>query len=347
MTTTIDADKLAGLGRALLTQAGLSDADAATVADSLVAADLRGVASHGIMRLPIYLERMGRGLIQVRPEIQVERTGPATARLDGGAGPGQVVALAAMREAIELAREAGAGFVSVRNSSHFGAAAWYADIAAREGMIGLAFTHSEADVVPFGGARPALGTNPLAVGIPRGEGRAPLVLDMATSEVAMGKVLLAAAQGREIPSGWAVDAEGRDTTDPTRARAVRPMSGPKGYGLALVVEVLAGVLAGARTGDQLKRMYDDFDGPQGVGHLLGAIDVGRFIEPGLFAAGLEDLLGRLVAVPPADGFDEVLLPGDVELRAEERHRAEGVPLAPDTERKLRELGEAAGVAWPD
>lgn len=341
----VDAATLTRFCHDALVAAGLRPADAATMAASLVAADLRGVASHGVMRLPIYVRRMRLGLIATRPVIEVERTAPATAVVDGGNGPGQVVAQRAMREAVALAREAGAGFVAVRRSNHFGAAGWFALQAAEAGMIGVAVTHAEADVVPFGGTRAALGTNPLAFAVPRADGP-PLVLDLATSAVAMGKVLLAAKQGRSIPDGWAVDADGEPTTDPARVRAVLPMAGPKGYGLALVIEVLSALLSGSRSGSEVKRMYDDFDAPQEIGHFLGAVDVARFVPLDAFTHSLEGLAARITSVPPAAGHDEVLLPGAVEERAEARNRRDGIPLPDEVHRDLLALGESLDVAWP-
>jgi ureidoglycolate dehydrogenase (NAD+) len=338
-------EALAGFCRQVLLQAGLGEEDAATVADSLVAADLRGVATHGVMRLPIYVERLRRGLIAARPAIRVRRTGPATATLDGGNGPGQVVALRAMEEAVAIAEEAGVGLVAVHGSNHFGAAGWFALHAAERGMIGLALTHAEADAVPFGGRRAALGTNPLAVAVPRADGP-PVLLDMATSAVAMGRVMVARRQGQPIPDGWAVDADGQPTTDPRKAKAVVPLAGPKGYGLAFVVEVLAGLLSGSRTGTEVRRMYDDFEQPQGIGHLLGAIDPARFLAPEDFTGGVERLAGQLKATPPAAGFDEVLLPGEPEERTRQRHRRDGIPIPDELARELAALGAELAVPWP-
>lgn len=341
----VDPESLTSFCRRVLVAVGLSEEDAATVAGSLVAADLRGVSTHGVMRLPIYVERMRRGLIATRPSIRVRRTGPATATLDGGNGPGQVVAMRAMREAVALAEAAGVGLVSVHASNHFGAAGWFALHAAGRGMIGLALTHAEADVIPFGGRRSALGTNPLAVAVPRADGP-PIVLDMATSAVAMGRVLLARKRGEPIPDDWAVDADGEPTTDPDQARAVRPMAGPKGYGLAFVVEVLAGLLSGSRFGTDVRRMYDDFEEAQGIGHLLGAVDPARFVAPEAFTGGVDRLAAQLKATPPATGFDEVLLPGEPEDRAEARHRRDGVPVAEEVQHELAALGEAFAIDWP-
>jgi ureidoglycolate dehydrogenase (NAD+) len=341
----VDATALTRFARDLLVAAGLRPDDADVVAASLVAADLRGVGSHGVLRLPIYVERIRLGLVATDPVIEVRRTGPATAVVDGGNGPGQVVATRAMREAIALAREAGAGFASARHSNHFGAAGWFAMQAAEAGMVGIALTHCEADVLPYGGARAALGTNPIAVAAPRA-GAPPLLVDMATSAVARGKISLAASEGRSIPGDWAVDADGQATTDPAAVRAVRPMAGPKGYGLAVVVEILAGLLSGSRTGVEIRRMYDDFTAPHDVGHFLGAIDVARFVPLDAFTAALDGLAAQLRSVPPASGFDEVLLPGEPEERNEARNRRDGVPIHDELHRDLLALGESLGVAWP-
>jgi ureidoglycolate dehydrogenase (NAD+) len=339
----VQAEELAGYCTRILTSLGVPEEDAATVADGLVTADLRGVASHGVMRLPIYVTRLRQGLVSPRPLLHLERTGPATAVLDGGNGFGHVVATHAMRHAVAIAREAGAATVAVRRSNHFGTAGWYAARAAEQGMIGWAVTHSEADVIPFGGRAPALGTNPLAIAAPASGG--PVVLDMATSIVAMGRVLRAAQQGQAIPGDWAVDADGNPTTDPDRARAVRPMAGPKGYGLAVMIDLLVSGLSGSAFGTGIRRMYDDFEHPQEVGHLLGAIDIVRFVPLEEFREHAGRLTAALKAVPPAAGAAEVLLPGEPEDRAEQRNRADGVPLDEQVWASLSALGSELGVGW--
>lgn len=344
MSTRVNADRLARFCTGVLVAVGLSREDAEVVAGSLVAADLRGTASHGVLRLPVYVRRIRAGLIAARPEITVDRTGPATAVLDGGDGPGQVVGLRAMREAMAMAREAGIGVVAVRRSNHFGAAGWYTLRAAEEGMVGWAITHAEADVIPYGGRTPALGTNPLAVAAPRAGGP-PVMLDMATSNVPMGRVLLAAQEGRAIPGDWAVDAAGDPTTDARAARAVRPMAGPKGYGLAVMIDLLISGLTGSAFGTGVRRMYDDFEHPHGVGHLIGALDVSRFTDPEAFADQAAALSAALKGVEPAEGFDEVLLPGEVEQRAEQANRRDGIPLSAESQQALAMLGDEVGVPW--
>jgi ureidoglycolate dehydrogenase (NAD+) len=326
----------------VLTAVGLSDEHATLVARSLVEANLRGVDSHGLLRLPIYVKRMEMGLINVKPSLTVERTANATAKLDADNGPGQVAGIEAMKVALELARESGCGIVSVRGSNHFGAAAFFAVEAPRADMIGIALTHAEADVVPFGGRTPQLGTNPIAIALPV-TGREPLVLDMATSIVSMGKVLAAAAEGTDIPEGWAVDEDGNPSTDPRRARAVLPMAGPKGYGLALVIDALSALLAGAAFGSHIRRMYDDFSTPQEIAHLFVVLDPGRFVPTDEFKSRLAELIDEIKTTAPADGFDEVLVPGEVEVRTQSA-RADGIPLPEAVVEQLEAIGARYGTS---
>jgi ureidoglycolate dehydrogenase (NAD+) len=282
------------------------------------------------------------GLINSHPQVVVRRTGRSTAIVDGDNGPGQVVGARAMDEAITLASESGIGACSARASNHFGTAGWIAARAAERSMIGIAASHAEADVIPFGGRVPWLGTNPVAVAVPGPT--AAMVLDMATSNVAMGKVLLAAREGRPIPDDWAVDDDGRPTTDATAARAVRPLGGPKGYGLAVMVDVLCALLSGTAFGPHIKRMYDDFDVPQDISHLVVAMDVSRFVEPSVFKERLEAFGGELKSVPPADGFPEVLLPGEPEESRRAEARRAGADVPTQTIEDLRSLAAELGVA---
>ncbi|MGH2819423.1 MAG: Ldh family oxidoreductase, partial [Actinomycetota bacterium] len=319
MSRTIGHEELRSFCEDVLEAAGLSSEHASVVGGSLVEANLRGVDSHGVMRLPIYVQRMEMGLVNVRPELRVERTADATATLDADDGPGQVATLEAMRVAVDLARRAGAGVVSIRNSTHFGAAAFFAMEACRADMIGIALTHAGADVVPYGGRLARLGTNPIGIALPTEEWP-PLVLDMATSIVALGKVFVAAAEGRDIPPDWAVDEHGNPCTDPNRVRAVRPMAGPKGSGLALVIDALCALLAGAAFGVHIRRMYEDFSEPQRISHLVLALDPARFVPVGEFKKRMVELAREVKDTPPEDGFDEVRTPGEVEARTESIRR---------------------------
>lgn len=342
----VKANGLKGFCQEVLVKVGLGEIDAQIVADSLVEANLRGVDSHGVMRLPIYVKRMKMGLISTRPQMKLKRTSPSTALLDGGNGPGQVVALRAMEEAIKIAKETGVGFVAVKNSNHFGTAAYFAMRALQDDMIGFAISHAEADVIPFGGRKPCLGTNPIAIAIPT-KGDLPIVLDMATSIVAMAKVILAAKEGRLIPEDWAVDTEGNPTTDPKKVQAVRPLGGPKGYGLAVIVDVLSSILTGSAFGVHINRMYDNFSEPQAIGHFIGAINIASYIPPEEFKERVDQMIQEIKSTPPAEGFDEVLLPGEPEAMTEKKRLKEGIPLSKEVYSELKRLGEEFGISLND
>jgi ureidoglycolate dehydrogenase (NAD+) len=331
---------------ALLAAAGLRDDAAGLVADTLVAADVRGVRSHGIVRLPVYVARLERGLVARDPRPTTVRRSGAVAVVDAHHAPGQVAGVYALDLAVELAREHGVGLCVVRRSSHYGAAAYYVQRAAREGMVALTVSNVEPDVVPFGGARAALGTNPLAFAAPVSGDDDDVVLDMATSHVAMGKVLAARATAAPLGHGWAVDADGRPTTDPHAARSVLPLGGAKGYGLAVMIELLAGALSGAGTGPGVRRMYDDWDEPQDVGHFFLVIDPGATVGRDAFGSAAGGIVASLRATPPAPGFDRVLVPGDIEAALERRHGAYGVDVPHHLVRDLEALSARLGVTPP-
>ena len=228
---------------------GLTPEDATTAADVSLYAQLAGLESHGLVHLPLYVTGLIDGTIRARPDLRIHRNGSATAHIDAGHGLGLVVSHIAMNLAIDLAGEHGLGAVAVRNSSHFGAAGYYGDLAARQGMIGIAMSNSAPAIAPTGGVTALLGTNPIGVGIPLGATE-PMVLDMATSTVARSRIRQSLAAGhKEIPAGWALDATGNPTTDAASAIAgsVMPIGGPKGFGLAALVEFAVQRLAGCGT----------------------------------------------------------------------------------------------------
>jgi len=306
---------------------------------------LRGTDSHGVARVPIYVERLRSGVLNARPRPSVVRRDGAVAVVDGDQGPGQVAAVVATDLSIELAREHGAGVVAVRRSAHFGAAAFYAMRAAEQGLVAMAMTNTEPLVIPFGGAEPALGTNPICLAAPAAGGRV-FNLDMATSQVAMNRVWNARDEGRPIPEGWGVDARGRTTTDAAAVTAAMPLGGYKGYGLALMVEVLSGVLAGAGVRHGVGELYGGNGDPQDTGHFHLALDPERTVGRERFAAVLEGLLAELRAIPPAPGFDEVLVPGDPEDRARAERERSGIPIEPALWGTLRGLSDELGVPVP-
>jgi ureidoglycolate dehydrogenase (NAD+) len=340
---TMAAEVLEGWVADLLAGAGLERESAATVAATLVDASLRGIDSHGVARTPIYVERLLAGGVNPRPRPRIEREQGALALMDGDGGPGQVAGVLATDHSIALARRFGAGVVGVRRSNHYGAAGYYAIRAAHAGLIGISTTNSDPLVIPFGGRDPALGTNPIAFAAPLPEG--VFCLDMATSQVAINRIFNARDAARAIPEGWGVDADGRTTTDPAAVAAAVPLGGYKGYGLAVMVEVLSGVLTGAGVAHGVAALYGDRGAVQDVGSFHLALDPGPLIGTEAFAERLAGLLAGLSAIPPAPGFDEVLVPGEPEERAA-RARAAGIPLPPFIWDRLCAAGERVGVEPP-
>lgn len=340
----IAADSLREWVTSLLVAWSYPPEDAAYIADTLVDANLRGVDSHGVIRLAAYRARLQAGLTTAGAEPAITRAG-ATARVDANGAAGQIAARTATEVAREIARDHGIAAVAVHGSAHFGAAGYYARSLAADGLIGVVVSNSEPVVVPFGGREPLFGTNPIAFAAPTSG--APISLDMATSASAMGKVLLAQSEGRHVPPDWGIDGEGRATTDPGEIRALLPAGGPKGYALGYLVEVLAGVLTGAAITHGIGNMYTDFDRPQDVGHFVIAIDIARFLPTEDFLARMDALAAEARSIAPAPGFDAVLVPGEPEERSRASRVAEGIPLAPTTIDELRSLGDDAGVPFPE
>lgn len=331
--------------KALLAAHGVPANDAAIVAGCLVRADLRGVDTHGLVRLPGYLDRVRRGLVDPRPTLSPERVTPVAAALDGHNGFGFVVATRAMAEAVAMAREYGIGIVSVRRSTHFGMAACYVLQALEAGMVSLVFTNASRAMPPWGGREPLLGTSPLAAGAPGGA-LAPFVLDMSPAVAARGKIRLAEKRGEKIPLGYALDAAGRATTDPTAALqgVVLPIGGPKGSGLSMLMDIFGGVLSGAAYAGDVGDQYKAYDRPQDVGHFFLAMKPDLFVSMAQYRARMDTLVERIRACPKAEGFDEILLPGEPEAREEQKRRRSGIPYGEGELDALYEEAARAGVA---
>lgn len=343
-TTPCPAEDLCTWARACLQAADMPEADARLLADSLVQTSLWGIDSHGIARLPHYLDRMSRGSIRARPALRVVRTGPATAQVHGDRGQGIVVAHRANREAIALARESGVGAVGVSDASHCGAIGLYTREAARAGLIGIAFTHSDKIAAPHGGYRPFLGTNPLSLAFPRASGE-PVCIDMATTAIPWNRVMNARREQRPLPPGVAVDAAGADTTEPAAARALRPLGGPdyghKGYALALAIELLCGPLHGNPHGPHIGPMYDELDRPRHLGAFFVVLDPMRFAGGPTLALTVEQLAHELAAEPGAPR-----LPGDPEQASLRRRSAEGIPIDAPLAEQMAAWSKRLQVALP-
>jgi ureidoglycolate dehydrogenase (NAD+) len=341
--TSVPHEKLTAFAGACLRSLGLTAADAHLVAETLVAANLRGVDSHGIVRLPHYATRLRNGSVKPRPDISVRRTGASTAMVEGDAGMGQLVAARAMQEAIALARDSGVGAVGARNSSHCGACAYFVELAMKEGMIGVALTHTDPIMVPPGMKRIFLGSNPIAFGAPGGSGP-PVLVDMSTTHAAWGKVIVARQEGKPIPPDWGVDAEGKPSTDPARVVGLAPTGAHKGYALALMVEVLCALLTGVPFGLHVTQMYGELDKPRNLGHFMLALDVARFTDATAFRSQIDLFLQEIRAQEPADPARPPLAPGDPErLTARERAR-HGIPLGQEVLAELNALAAELGVA---
>jgi ureidoglycolate dehydrogenase (NAD+) len=333
----------------LLMAAGLREADAQQVADMLVATNLRGIDSHGVARLPHYLRRIQQGSIKAKPNIRVQQLGSSTARVDGDDGLGHLVMADATRTAIELARDSGAGWVAVRRSSHCGALASYGLRIADAGMIGLVFSHVDPMVLPFGSTRAFCGTNPICITAPRATSHAgelptgALCLDMATSKVPWNTVANAAMEGVPIEPGWAVDADGNDTTDATRVAALYPTGEYKGSGLGVMIDILCSMLSDSPYGPDIPKMYGDLSQPRQLGGMVGAIDIGRFVPLSRFHTRVAELAERWRHLSPSQKDGQVLFPGQPELLEREERLRKGVPLGLQLLREFDELAAQYGV----
>lgn len=328
---------------AFLQKMGLAEVEAAQAAEILVASDLRGIESHGVPRLDMYMEMFRKGLIRPNAPFTIERESGATAMVDGGSGLGLVVGRRAMQLAIDKAQVSGVGMVAVTNSSHFSIAGYYAAMALPYDMIGLAFTNAAPLGVPTGGRERRFGSNPLAFAAPAGE-ELPFVLDMATTVVSLGKIEIAARTGKPLPVGWGLDPNGQTSTDPyavMKDRLVAPLgslpelSSHKGYGLAVMVDIFCGVLSGMGYGMRLPRLK--------AGHFFGALRIDAFRDVAEFKADMDAMIRELHATKPVEGVERVYVAGEKEYLAEAENRRLGVPLLPGVVRRLLEIGNELGL----
>ncbi|HEY0380617.1 MAG TPA: Ldh family oxidoreductase [Candidatus Elarobacter sp.] len=331
----------------------LTESDANDVANVLVAADLRGVESHGIARLDtFYVRRIEAGVVNARPSYTALSDRPAQFALDAGNGLGHPAGIFAMRKTIEKARASGLAFATVRNSNHYGIAAYYAMMALEHDLIGLSMTNSTHLAVPTFGRQKTQGTNPIAVAIPA-EGRAPFVLDMATTGVTFGRLEVSERKNKPLKPGWAVDAEGRETLDPTVAMtqgALLPLGGygtdnggHKGYGLGALVEILCGVLSGGMFGTALRLDERGLHGGT-VGHFFGAFRIDALRDGAAFQRDLARELQAFEESAPVPGAERVLTAGEPERANTERYRREGVPIDPKVWDGIDTMAARLGIA---
>jgi LDH2 family malate/lactate/ureidoglycolate dehydrogenase len=342
---TVAADRLRAFCEGALRAAGLRADDARTASDVLVLTDLRGVHSHGVTLLPTYVRRLRHGLTNPTPTITTAGGRGAVAAVDGDHGMGHVVAHHAMTMAIERARAHGIGLVTVRRSTHYGMAGYYAMMALPHGMIGYTTSNASADMVPWQGAEPVLSNTPVAYAVPARR-HPPLVLDMACSVVARGKIRMAEMYGQRVPPGWVLG----DVADPAAAyRApLMPFGGAKGSGLSVINEVLSAVLPAAKLSIEITRsgpVAGEPRDPRGVGHIFVAVDIASLRPMDEFLDGVDAVIDTIKAARPAPGHAEVLVPGEIEQRTHDAAVRGGIPLHDGVIAQLRSLGDELGVPF--
>lgn len=344
MSGKLSEAALAGLAARALAGLGLEARDAADCARILVLGELMGLSTHGVGRIESYGERLDLGGIKARPAIRVERVAPAMAKVDGDNGVGPLVGMRALEAAIALARETGVGAVFARASNHFGPVAPYSLLAAEAGFASIIGSNATTTIAPTGGREARLGNSPVGFCVPNPGGR-PVILDMALSMVARAKIRNAAQRGEAIPPTWATDRDGNPTTDPKSALDgfLLPIGGHKGYGLALIVDLFAGLLSGAAYLTRVSSWSENPEAPQDLGHFFLLIDASRLGSADWLAARMRDFAAILHDTPPADPAAPVLLPGEIELDRLDRHRRDGLALDPALLAKLEALAARAGA----
>jgi LDH2 family malate/lactate/ureidoglycolate dehydrogenase len=325
----------------------MPDADAAVTADSLIRADLEGNEGHGISRLPIYARRLKEGRIAANPQITFRRSG-SILQVDGGNGLGQVVAYRAIEHAIPIAREQGIAAVWIRGSNHFGTAAYFCQMACDRQMALIAMTNSPPAIAPWGGKKAFFGTNPIAFGFPVRE-QPPVIVDMSSSVAARGKIILAAKTGAEIPPGWAMDENGKETTNPKAALngALLPIGGAKGYALAMAIELMCGVLSGAAYGPHVNNLYQDGDGPANVGHCFILLDIAAWMPIDEYFDIINQFLLEVKHVPPAADSPGIYYPGERRSSRYAERIEQGLHISGEVAAELRQLAHELGAAFPE
>lgn len=337
---TITVEELTKLARSALTRSGIPTDDAAQITQVLVTADLFGIHTHGVQRIPQYLDRVRIGGVNAHPDIRVEAPAPAIRLLDGDNGIGALVGYRALLEALEAGAATGVGVAFVKGSNHFGPVMPYLHEAASRGFAAIIASNATTTIAPWGGKATKVGNNPLGWGVPTGGD--PILLDVALSVVARAKIRAAAAAGQKIPTTWATDSAGVPTDDPQAALAgyLQPIAGHKGYGLSVMVDLFAGVLSGASYLDRVSSWSTNPEDPQDLGHFFIVIDTAVLGSVSELQSRTEDFRERLLSTPPADPAAPVRLPGQSELDNLRRQQRDGIDIASADLEKLRELSVA-------
>jgi ureidoglycolate dehydrogenase (NAD+) len=320
---SINEDELKKLVIQRLLEVDIPRKDAEVIADVLVFADLRGVHSHGVLRVEHYVNRIKSGGMNRDPELKVEMFKPSIGLVDAQGGAGHVTTRFATAEAIKVAGTEGLCMMGIRNNSHCGALAYYVQMALNAGMAAMVMVNTDACVVPFGGRQAFFGTNPFAFGFPGS--RESILLDMATSEVAFGKIFYAREKEQPIPAGWAVDDKGNPTTDPNAAKSLFPFGGAKGYGINIMVEALTGLMIGGVFGPHLTKMYGDLEKSRDLSNFILVIDPAVFGGEA-YLETTQRMIDELHNQAPAEGFERVMIPGEIENRTMQKSRRDGISI---------------------
>ena len=342
-TGRILPNRLIDFSTAVYVAAGMTESEARLCAETLVQADLWGHQSHGVLRLPWYAARLKARVCDPigKPEVIID--GGALALIDGHDAMGQIAAANAAEEAIRRAKVHGIGAVGVRNSNHFGTAMYFTLTATRAGCVGFLSTNASPAMAPWGGCKKIVGTNPWSWACPAGS-HAPMALDIANTGVARGKIYLARQKGEPIPLGWAINADGKPTTDPGEAieGIILPMAQHKGYAIAAMMDMLSGVLTGSGYGAEIAGPYQAQHRSR-AGHFMLAVNIETLQPLSEFNARMDALITQLKSVPLAQGFDEVFYPGEIEARNDAKNRDGGILLPADTVADLRKLADEYGL----
>lgn len=333
----IDRDDYIRMGVSILEQFGVSKENSLILINNFLDCDEKGIYTHGIVRLPTYLMQIKRGNLKPNPQLKLIKNDPIVKLMDGDHGIGAVVGYCAMKQAIKICKKYGIGVVGVRNSSHFGAAAYYTEMASQANLIGITFSNASPGIAPTGSKRPLLGNNPWSISAPTNK-EFPITMDIANSIVARGKIRLAAARGESIPVGWALNKYGEPTTDPKEALddgAILPIGGHKGYGLTLMIEILTGVLTGSGFGLQNAAVMAD--GKRKNGQLFISLDIEKFMEVIEFKDRVDELIEMIKSSPKINENEKIFLPGEIEWSRKLKLKNNRVILNKETYDTLKEL----------
>ena len=309
--------------------------------DSLIFANLRGIDSHGIMRLPSYIRRLTAGGCKINPKIKIIKKDSSIVLIDGDSGLGQVVGMQAVKLAVEKAKNKGISIVGANNSSHYGAASYYSIKMAEVNMIGFSMTNGEPVMAAWGGKKRLIGNHPISIAAPYLPGK-PVVLDIATSKVSGGKVRLAAKNEQKIPEDWIIDKYGKKTNNPNELAlggALLPFGEYKGYGLAVMIEILTSILMNAGILYHAKSGMKIFDDPTDIGHCFIAINIESFISMRDFVKKVDWMVNEIKNTPLAEGVNEILVPGEIEYKVEQKRKAEGIPISEQVLEDMQKLSE--------